>query len=126
MKMITRRLGMHDRGNSAARSGVPARRARADLYRVAKEVKVPRSTLLAIAIGGMLSLDPSPVSAADPPAAGTPAAQAPAPVKTGKERLSDKASDEQRVDNCNVPPDRRGTKIRPDDCPGKQHQVPTN
>lgn len=36
--------------------------------------------------------------------------------ETLKERLSDKASDEQRVDNCNVPVDRRGPKIRPDSC----------
>lgn len=36
--------------------------------------------------------------------------------KTLKERLSDKASDEQRVDNCNVPVERRGTKVRPDSC----------
>jgi len=36
--------------------------------------------------------------------------------KTLKERLSDKASDEQRVDNCRVPIDRRGDKPRPD-CP---------
>jgi hypothetical protein len=36
--------------------------------------------------------------------------------ETLKERLSDKASDEQRVDNCHVPPERRGTKPRPADC----------
>jgi len=36
--------------------------------------------------------------------------------KTLKERLSDKASDEQRVDNCRVPVERRGNKPRPD-CP---------
>ena len=35
---------------------------------------------------------------------------------TLKERLSDKASDDQRVDNCKVPLDRRGPKIRPDSC----------
>jgi hypothetical protein len=35
-------------------------------------------------------------------------------VQTLKERLSDKASDAQRVDNCHVPPDRRGTLPRPD------------
>jgi hypothetical protein len=40
------------------------------------------------------------------------------PVKTMKERLSDKAADEQRVDNCKVPPERRGTRIRPN-CPDK-------
>lgn len=34
--------------------------------------------------------------------------------KTLKERLSDKASDEQRVDNCRVPRERRGVKPRPD------------
>jgi hypothetical protein len=32
---------------------------------------------------------------------------------TLKERLSDKASDEQRIDNCRVPPDRRGVRPRP-------------
>ncbi len=43
-------------------------------------------------------------------------------AKTLKERLSDKASDAQRVDNCRVPPDRRGALPRPD-CP-KQPQLP--
>jgi hypothetical protein len=43
------------------------------------------------------------------------AATAPAePAKTSKERLSDKASDEQRVDDCRVPPERRSTATRPD------------
>lgn len=36
--------------------------------------------------------------------------------ETAKERLGDKASDEQRVDNCKVPPDRRGRKERPAAC----------
>lgn len=35
-----------------------------------------------------------------------------------KERLSDKASDEQRVDNCRVPLELRGPKLRPG-CPGE-------
>jgi hypothetical protein len=48
--------------------------------------------------------------------------QAASPVKTGKERLGGKASDEQRVDNCNVPPESRGAKIRPDEC---QHRAST-
>ena len=39
-----------------------------------------------------------------------------APTRTVKERLGGKASDEQRVDNCKVPPDLRGPKPRPDDC----------
>lgn len=37
-------------------------------------------------------------------------------VLTGKERLSSKWTDEQRIDNCKIPPDRRGTKSRPDSC----------
>jgi hypothetical protein len=38
------------------------------------------------------------------------------PTRTAKERLGRKASDEQRVDNCKVPLDRRGPKPRPDEC----------
>ena len=52
------------------------------------------------------------VAAADP---NQPAAFAPA--KTSKERLSDKASDEQRVDDCKVPLARR-TRPRPTTCHG--------
>ena len=36
---------------------------------------------------------------------------------TGKERLGGKWMDEQRVDNCKVPVDKRGMKPRPDACP---------
>jgi len=36
---------------------------------------------------------------------------------TGKERLGRKWMDEQRIDNCKVPPDKRGTKPRPSTCP---------
>ena len=45
-----------------------------------------------------------------------------APTRTGKERLGGKASDEQRVDNCKVPPILRGPKPRPDEC---QYEVGT-
>ena len=38
------------------------------------------------------------------------------PVRTAKERLGSKASDEQRLDNCKVPLDLRGPKPRPDQC----------
>jgi hypothetical protein len=41
-------------------------------------------------------------------------ANAPA-VKTGKERLTDKASDEQRIDDCKVAQARR-TRPRPTNC----------
>ena len=38
-------------------------------------------------------------------------------VLTGKERLGEKWKDEQRLDNCKVPRDKRGPKPRPDTCP---------
>src|SRR6266487_7024434 len=37
-------------------------------------------------------------------------------TRTAKERLGRKASDEQRVDNCKVPPQQHGPKPRPDEC----------
>ena len=42
----------------------------------------------------------------------------PAPTTlTGKERLGEKWKDEQRIDNCKVPADKRGTRPRPSTCP---------
>ena len=35
---------------------------------------------------------------------------------TGKERLGPKWTDEQRIDNCNVPVDKRGSKPRSSVC----------
>ncbi len=35
---------------------------------------------------------------------------------TGKEQLGRKWMDEQRIDNCNVPVDKRGTRPRPSTC----------
>ena len=49
--------------------------------------------------------------------ASQPAPNPAGPTQTGKERLSTKWMDEQRVDNCKVPIDKRGTKPRPDVCP---------
>lgn len=48
---------------------------------------------------------------------GPPSARPPTAL-TGKERLGRKWSDEQRIDNCKVPMDKRGTKPRPSACPG--------
>ena len=45
----------------------------------------------------------------------SPSADSPA-ARTGKERLGKKWMDEQRLDNCKIPPDKRGTKPRPDTC----------
>ena len=36
---------------------------------------------------------------------------------TGKERLGKKWMDEQRIDNCNVPVGKRGSKPRSSTCP---------
>jgi hypothetical protein len=49
------------------------------------------------------------------PADSSAQAEISAPVRTGKERLTDKASDEQRVDDCKVPLTRR-TRDRPSNC----------
>ena len=45
-----------------------------------------------------------------------PRAVAPPVVRTGKERLGGKGTDEQRVDDCKVLPERR-TRPRPTACP---------
>ena len=37
--------------------------------------------------------------------------------RTGKERMGRKWMDEQRIDNCNVPVAKRGSKPRPGNCP---------
>ena len=58
----------------------------------------------------------TPIGAAEPPT--RPAPQEPSrpqALKTAKERLSGKDSDEQRLDDCKVPPERR-TRPRPTAC----------
>ena len=67
-----------------------------------------RAALLAFSIA-------PPAGAAEPPR--PPPQPPPQQVpKTAKERLSGKDSDEQRVDDCKVPPERR-TRPRPTACP---------
>jgi len=70
---------------------------------------------------GMLSLLLFAICIAVPASAQDRAGEQPAPnptrpALTGKERLGRKWMDEQRIDNCNVPIDKRGTKPRPDEC----------
>ena len=58
----------------------------------------------------------------DPPASSAATLPLNSPTSlTGKERLGRKWMDGQRIDNCNVPIDKRGTKLRPGTC----RQVPT-
>jgi hypothetical protein len=73
-----------------------------------------RAWLLGVLAGLIAIAGSSLVMAAD----ATPATPQPAQakVKTGKERLGEKASDEQRVDDCKVPPERR-SRTRPANCP---------
>lgn len=61
----------------------------------------------------------TPVQSVPPDAPPPPSQLAPRigkEARTGKEALSDKASDEQRVDDCKVRVDRR-TRQRAADCP---------
>jgi hypothetical protein len=44
--------------------------------------------------------------------------ETPRATLTGKERLGRKWTDEQRIDNCHVPVDKRGIKPRSSACPG--------
>jgi hypothetical protein len=74
---------------------------------------MPSSTLLAARVRALamvlaMALVAAPSQAGDDIRVG--------PTSTAKERLGGKASDEQRVDNCKVPLDRRGPKPRPDEC----------
>jgi hypothetical protein len=70
-------------------------------------LRVVLAALIALAGSGAASAADAPSSQSQPPKA---------TVKTGKERLGDKASDEQRVDDCKVPPERR-SRTRPANCP---------
>jgi hypothetical protein len=89
------------------------------------------SAIFATALTGVFTLIAASVGAEEPtpivaPATPTSSVQVPAPVKTGKERLSSKASDDQRVDNCKVPQDLRGATVRSDTCEGQSQAIPTN
>ena len=85
-----------------------------------------RSSLALIVQAGIMALAVSAFAQDRAPAGNdrtqTPGTAAPSPARptellTAKERLSEKWTDEQRVDNCKVPIDKRGPKPRPD-CPG--------
>jgi len=77
---------------------------------------LPTAFLLA---GLTLAPGEAEAQAVAPKAVTMPAAGAPenvSAVLTLKERLGAKWKDEQRVNNCNVPPEKRGAKPRPDAC----------
>jgi hypothetical protein len=67
---------------------------------------------LPLTLAALLLAAPAPAQTADP--AGE--------AKTLKERLSDKASDAQRVDNCRVPREKQGATPRPG-CPAPRPAI---
>jgi len=72
---------------------------------------------IGVAVLALTMVSGSGIAQAQSSAATRPAmSEAPAPARTGKERLGNKWSDEQRVDNCKVPAEKRGSKQRPDTC----------
>ena len=77
-----------------------------------------RSPILALVV--LLAVTQGVAAQTAQPAAGAPTEASTAAPKrdalTLKERLGAKWKDEQRVDNCKVPPEKRGTKPRPDSC----------
>jgi len=72
------------------------------------------SALLLVPIGAQAQAQSAPPAAAPTPA--SIAAPASPAALTLKERLGAKWKDEQRVNNCNVPPEKRGPKPRPVAC----------
>lgn len=75
-------------------------------------------TTVALLFGSAIAQDSA------PPMPNMPQGAAPMRTQTLKERLGDKASDEQRVDNCKVPVERRGIKVRPDRCERESDAAP--
>ena len=76
--------------------------------------------------GIVSTMMPLKANVAEAPAASPPRTEASAPAgKTSKERLGGKATDEQRVDNCKVPPAQWGPKTRPSSCSSGSSPMPT-
>jgi hypothetical protein len=74
---------------------------------------MPSTSVIVVVVAAFVMMGGAvPSHAADAQAASEPANE----PRTLKERLGDKASDDQRVDNCKVPVAERGSKARPDDC----------
>ncbi len=85
-------------------------------------LRVGCDILLCGIVSTMMSLQ---AKAAEAQEANPPRTEASAPAgKTGKERLGGKATDEQRVDNCKVPPAQWGPKTRPSSCSSGSSSMP--
>jgi hypothetical protein len=77
-------------------------------------MRSPRRELLALLI--FVAPTPCAIGEEQKPGAKVAAPAAEHGTLTGKERLGPKWTDEQRIDNCKVPLDKRGTKPRPSGC----------
>ena len=78
---------------------------------------ISRGSIILLAVMCLASAALAQDRQADQTAPGAEAAvPASGPSRTGKERMGRKWMDEQRIDNCNVPIDKRGSKPRPADC----------
>ena len=72
--------------------------------------------LATAALTPTLAEEQTPSTDAGTPRAGMASPSSQPKVLTGKERLGKKWMDEQRLDNCKVPIEKRGSKPRPDTC----------
>jgi hypothetical protein len=75
--------------------------------------KIGRRALIGVAL---LSMVGGALAQADPRNELPPQQSLVGSTLTAKERSSGKAADEQRVDNCKIPPEKRGSQPRPDSC----------
>ena len=82
------------------------------------------ATVAAIVLATMLAMQTGIASAGEAAREGGSRAARAEPTRTVKERLGSKASDQQRVNDCNVPFDLRGPKPRPDDCSHPADRAP--
>jgi hypothetical protein len=69
-----------------------------------------------LALLSFAALTPCAIGGEQKPTASIAAPAAEHGSLTGKERLGPKWTHEQRIDNCKVPLDKRGTKPRPSGC----------
>ncbi|WP_282609776.1 hypothetical protein [Pelagibius sp. Alg239-R121] len=76
-----------------------------------------KSRLIAVSLSGFLIFSTNgDALAAGPPPNPPEVQKASDVVRTGKERLAGKATDEQRVNDCKVAPEARSAKKRPIEC----------
>jgi hypothetical protein len=75
-----------------------------------------RKLVLGVATSLIIAALSSAVAQQQPHPAKKPETRLISKALTGKERLGTKWMDEQRIDNCKVPIDKRGTKPRQDTC----------